>query len=301
MVLVLSGCGYNTLQSTDEDIKATWAEVLNQYQRRADLVPNLVNVVKGYAAHEQEVLTSVTEARARVGAIQATPELINDEAAFQKSKIDFPGQLTTGGYYKTLVSGAIDSFGWDMLLVAAAGPVKMEKVFDSFFRRTLFYMQAWTKTSAEVIIQHDDFVWTAGPFMNPDIYRKIIIPRYAKLWEPVHAAGKKLLFCSDGNYMEFAADIAEAGADGLIFEPCNDYKFMADNFGQTKCLVGSFVDCRDLTFGKKDVVLKCIERTFECLARCKGAIFSVGNHLPPNIPAEMLDLYFEHLLPRLKR
>jgi LemA protein len=93
MVLVLSGCGYNTLQSTDEDIKATWAEVLNQYQRRADLVPNLVNVVKGYAAHEREVLTSVTEARARVGAIQATPELINDEAAFQKF-IAAQGELT---------------------------------------------------------------------------------------------------------------------------------------------------------------------------------------------------------------
>lgn len=82
--LTLSGCGYNRLQSTDENIKASWAEVLNQYQRRADLVPNLVNVVKGYAAHEKEVLTQVTEARARVGAIQATPELINDEAAFQK-------------------------------------------------------------------------------------------------------------------------------------------------------------------------------------------------------------------------
>ena len=60
MALALSGCGYNTLQTTDEDIKATWAEVLNQYQRRADLVPNLVNVVKGYAAHEKDVLTSVT-------------------------------------------------------------------------------------------------------------------------------------------------------------------------------------------------------------------------------------------------
>jgi LemA protein len=93
MALALSGCGYNTLQSTDEDIKATWAEVLNQYQRRADLVPNLVNVVKGYAAHEREVLTSVTEARARVGAIQATPELINDEAAFQKF-IAAQGELT---------------------------------------------------------------------------------------------------------------------------------------------------------------------------------------------------------------
>ena len=81
---LLSGCGYNTLQSTDEQIKAGWAEVLNQYQRRADLVPNLVSVVKGYAAHEKEVLTRVTEARAKVGSIQATPELINDEQAFAR-------------------------------------------------------------------------------------------------------------------------------------------------------------------------------------------------------------------------
>jgi LemA protein len=80
----LSGCGYNTLQSTDEQIKAGWSEVLNQYQRRADLVPNLVGVVKGYAAHEKEVLTQVTEARARVGSIQASPELINDEQAFAR-------------------------------------------------------------------------------------------------------------------------------------------------------------------------------------------------------------------------
>jgi LemA protein len=84
MLVSLSGCGYNTLQSQDEQIKAGWAEVLNQYQRRADLVPNLVNVVKGYAAHEQAVLTEVTNARARVGQIQATPELANDPAALQK-------------------------------------------------------------------------------------------------------------------------------------------------------------------------------------------------------------------------
>jgi len=93
LMMVLSGCGYNTLQSSDEDIKATWAEVLNQYQRRADLVPNLVNVVKGYAAHEKDVLTEVTEARAKVGALQATPELVNDEQAFQKF-IAAQGQMT---------------------------------------------------------------------------------------------------------------------------------------------------------------------------------------------------------------
>jgi len=94
MITSLSGCGYNELQSGDENIKASWAEVLNQYQRRADLVPNLVNVVKGYAAHEKDVLTQVTDARARVGAIQATPELVNDEEAFKKF-IAAQGQMTS--------------------------------------------------------------------------------------------------------------------------------------------------------------------------------------------------------------
>ncbi len=84
LTITLQGCGYNALQTTDESIKSSWAEVLNQYQRRADLIPNLVNTVKGYAAHEKDVFTSVTNARAKVGAIQATPELINDEAAFKK-------------------------------------------------------------------------------------------------------------------------------------------------------------------------------------------------------------------------
>lgn len=91
--LLLSGCGYNTLQSSDEQIKAAWSEVLNQYQRRADLVPNLVNTVKGFASQEREVLAQVTNARARVGSIQATPELLNNEQAFSKF-IAAQGQLT---------------------------------------------------------------------------------------------------------------------------------------------------------------------------------------------------------------
>src|SRR5687768_3443376 len=80
--LALSGCGYNTLQSSDEQIKSSWAEVLNQYQRRADLVPNLVATVQGFASQEREVLLGVTNARAKVGSIQASPELINDPQAF---------------------------------------------------------------------------------------------------------------------------------------------------------------------------------------------------------------------------
>ena len=84
LVLLLAGCGYNTLQSTEEQVKSGWSEVLNQYQRRADLVPNLVETVKAFAAQEREVLTRVTEARARAGSIQATPELIDNPEAFAK-------------------------------------------------------------------------------------------------------------------------------------------------------------------------------------------------------------------------
>ncbi|MCP2011995.1 LemA protein [Duganella sp. HSC-15S17] len=83
-LLGLSGCGYNALQSQDEQIKASWSEVVNQYQRRADLIPNLVNTVKGYATHEQDVLTQVTQARAAATSLQVTPEVLNDPAAFAK-------------------------------------------------------------------------------------------------------------------------------------------------------------------------------------------------------------------------
>ena len=82
--LLLSGCGYNDLQRGDEQIKAAWSEVVNQYQRRADLVPNLVATVKGFAEQEKDILIRVTEARSRVGQMQATPELVDNPEAFAK-------------------------------------------------------------------------------------------------------------------------------------------------------------------------------------------------------------------------
>jgi LemA protein len=94
VTLLASGCGYNRIQVQDEAVKAAWSEVVNQYQRRADLVPNLVSTVKGFAAQEQKVLIGVTEARAKVGTIQATPELVNDPAAFQKFQAA-QGELST--------------------------------------------------------------------------------------------------------------------------------------------------------------------------------------------------------------
>jgi LemA protein len=84
MTLSLTNCGYNAIQTNDEQVKAAWSEVVNQYQRRADLVPNLVNSVKGFAQQEKDVLLGVTNARAKVGSVQATPDVVNDPAAMQK-------------------------------------------------------------------------------------------------------------------------------------------------------------------------------------------------------------------------
>jgi len=93
-LLLTPGCGYNDIQGLDEETNAAWSEVLNQYQRRADLIPNLVNVVKGYATHERETLEAVTKARSQVAGLKATPELLKDPEAFKKFQA-VQGDLST--------------------------------------------------------------------------------------------------------------------------------------------------------------------------------------------------------------
>jgi len=94
LVTQLAGCGYNTFQTQDEQITAAWAEVVNQYQRRADLIPNLVETVRGFAQQERDVLIGVTEARAKVGSVQATPEVLDDPQAFERFQAA-QGELTS--------------------------------------------------------------------------------------------------------------------------------------------------------------------------------------------------------------
>lgn len=233
------------------------------------------------------------------------PEFDEQVRAYEEwwttSQARTPNQLLTGGYYKTIVSGAIQAFGWDMFLEAAARPEKIEKVLDSIFQMTLFHMRAWAETSVEVIIQHDDFVWTAGPFMRPSFYRSVIIPRYAELWKPLRAAGKKIVFCSDGTFTEFAEDIVAAGADALCFEPSNSFEFMVERFGSSHALIGSAVDCRDMSFSPWEQVSSSIDRTLELAERCKGLILAVGNHLPPNVSDDMLERYMARYRERWSR
>jgi len=217
------------------------------------------------------------------------------EKVYQKSQAAQPNQVVTGGYYKTIVSGAIDAFGWDMLLEAASEPAKFEKVLDSFFRLTLHHVQAWAQTTAPVFIQHDDFVWSAGPFIQPAFYRSAIIPRYAELWKVLHAAGKKVLFCADADWSMFVADIADAGADGFIFEPMLPLEGVVEKFGKSHVIMGSKVDCRTLTFGDKDAVRREIDATLKLAKDCPGFFCAVGNHIPANVPVETGLFYMDYL------
>ncbi|MDQ1256489.1 MAG: hypothetical protein QG656_1085 [Candidatus Hydrogenedentes bacterium] len=217
------------------------------------------------------------------------------EKHYQDTQRANPNQVFTGGYYKTVVSGAIEAFGWDMLLPAAADQDGFERVLDSIYRLTMHHVQAWAKTSIEVFICHDDMVWTQGPFMHPDFYRRVLFPRYKALWKVLKQAGKKVLFCSDGDFSLFIDDIAEAGADGFIFEPMTDLRYVVQHYGKTHVIVSSQVDCRTLTFGTQDQIRAEVDATIALAHDCPGYFAAVGNHIPSNVPIENALFYMDYL------
>jgi hypothetical protein len=206
-----------------------------------------------------------------------------------------PSQVYSGGYYNTMISGAIQAFGWEMLLEAAADQHKFERTLDSIFRYSLHHYQAWAQTSIEVFICHDDMVWSQGPFINPAFYRGVIFPRYRELWSVLKKAGKKVLYCSDGDYSMFVDDIAAAGADGFIFEPMMALDPVVEKYGQSHVIIASKVDCRTMTLGKPADIQAEIDATLPLALRCPGFMFAVGNHLPANIPIKNGLFYFDYL------
>jgi len=217
------------------------------------------------------------------------------ESHYQSGQSTYLNQVYTGGHYNTLVSGAIQAFGWDMFLAAAADRSRFDRVLEGIFQVTLHSVRAWARTSAPVFIQHDDMVWSSGAFMRPDFYRQSIFPRYKTLWQILHNAGKIVLFCSDGNFTQFIDDIAWAGADGFIFEPMTDIDYIVQKYGKSKVVMGSKVDCRTLTFGSQADIKQEIDDTLRIAKDCPGFVFAVGNHLPANIPVANALFYQDYL------
>ena len=217
------------------------------------------------------------------------------EQDYVKRRDGFLGQVCTGGYYKSVISGAIQVFGWDMLLVAAADERKFARVLERFGAYSLHHARAWAETSIDVYIQHDDIVWSAGPFIRPGFYREVIFPIYRELWKPLKAAGKKVIYCSDGTVDMFMEDIAACGADGFIFEPSNDFGKIVRTLGGSHMLIGSKVDCRRLAFGTWEQVKAEIDSTLALTRGLPGYMFAVGNHIPANVTDERCMQFIEYL------
>ena len=217
-----------------------------------------------------------------------------------RDQANFPEAVCPGGYYNTIFSWCILTFGWEMFLRSAPLDYeRFDRVLEGFFKISLASFEAQARTSIKAFICHDDIVWTAGAVFHPEWYRKYVFPRYKKLWAPLKEAGKKLLFCSDGNFTEFVDDLVDCGADGFIFEPLTSLESIAARYGKTHVMIGN-VDCRILTFGSREEIEAEVRRCAGIGKPCPGYFFAVGNHIPYNIPIENVELYFD-LINRLGR
>jgi len=214
------------------------------------------------------------------------------EENVRKTREQFDVVVPTG-YYNTVFTWCIKSFGWNLFMTSAMeDPVRFDRVLEGFTRVSMPIFEAGADSDIEVFLCHDDIVWTAGPVFHPEWYRRYIFPRFRRLWAPLVEAGKRILFCSDGDFTEFVDDLAEAGANGFIFEPLTDLNYVAEKYGKTHVIIGN-ADCRILTYGTRDEICAEVKRCTDVGRDLPGYFYAVGNHIPYNVPIENALFYFE--------
>ncbi|MDF1513484.1 MAG: uroporphyrinogen decarboxylase family protein [Anaerolineae bacterium] len=212
----------------------------------------------------------------------------------------FPETVATTGVYITLFSGMIAIFGWELLLTAGGlYPDRFGEVVNRYAGWMMHYYDAVAESDAPVIWSHDDIVWAAGPVFRPAWYRKYIFPNYEKYYAPLLAAGKKVIFVSDGNYTPFVDDIAAVGASGFFFEPLTDLAYVVENYGQSHIIIGN-ADTRILLTGTREAIKREVERCLNLGRPCPGYFMGVTNMIPANTPIENA-LYYNEVYQSLSR
>jgi len=204
------------------------------------------------------------------------------------------------GIYVTCMSGLIELLGWDALLEAAGNDIN---AFGNFVNRYSAWIQqyfdALAMCKSQVVMVHDDLVWSSGPFLHPEFYRKFIFPNYKKLFAPLHEAGKKILFTCDGDFTAFVDDIADCRISGFIMEPLTNMAYIAEKYGKTHAFVGN-VDTNALLKGSKEDIEAEVKRCMDIGKKYPGFFLSVGNHIPPNTPVDSA-LYYDEIYRKIAR
>ncbi len=202
------------------------------------------------------------------------------------------------GIYVTLLSGLIDILGWDMLLLTAGtDPQGFGEVANRYAAWIQQYFDALGRADVPLVMIHDDIVWTSGPFIAPDWYRRYVFANYRKLFAPLLASGKKIAYTSDGNYSIFLDDVVACGVHGLVMEPSTDMHAFAEKYGRSHFFIGN-VDTRVLLTGSQAKIRGEVERCMAIGKNCPGFFLAVGNHIPANTPVENA-LYYNQVYEKL--
>lgn len=227
------------------------------------------------------------------GEVNIDAEAMKFEENYRARCEMYPEEVNMTGVYVTCVSGLIDLLGWDMLLYAAGiDPDKFGAFTTRYTDWIGQYYLALAKSDVPIAMVHDDLVWTAGPFIHPDWYRKFIFPNIKKNMLPMKEAGKKIMFTSDGNFDMFVDDVADCQVDGFIMEPITDMAAIAEKYGQTHVIIGN-ADTRTIMFGSKEEIHSEVKRCMDIGRDCPGFFMAIGNHISPGCSIENLLYYNE--------
>ncbi len=218
---------------------------------------------------------------------------------YEQQRKNYPDTVAMTGTYISLVSGLLEIFGWDILLMAMGIDAKrFGETADRYAQWMQQYYDALADSDASVVMFHDDITWTSGPFVQPQWYREYVFPNYKKYFAPLHEAGKKIIYTSDGDYTQFIDDIADCGVNCFVMEPSVDMRYIAEKYGKTHAFVGN-ADTRILLSDTKEDIYNEVKRCMDIGKKCPGFFLAVGNHIPANTPVDNC-LYYNEAYEKLR-
>jgi len=239
----------------------------------------------------EEVLAFDPVASANLPTMDELTESVRQ--SWENGQQAYPEAVYPGGFYNTVFTWPILTFGWELFMQAAMdGPERFDRVLEGFTEISMMVVQAHVKAEVPIFLCHDDIVWASGTVFAPEWMRKYVFPRHKRLWAPLLEAGIKVLFCSDGNFDEYVDDLAQAGAQGFIFEPLTDLEYITRNYGRTHVIVGN-IDSRILQYGTHEQIRADVKRCADLGRDCPGFFFAVGNHIPYTVPIPAVECYME--------
>ena len=200
------------------------------------------------------------------------------------------GSSASTGFYNTMFMWPLLTFGWELFLECCLDP-RFERVMDEFAEINRRVFRTFARLPVNFVVCHDDIVMSRGPVCSPQWMHKYIFPRYEEFWSIVRDAGKEVIFMSDGNMNEYAADVMACGARGIISEPYTDYKTIARRYDNP--FIAGEGDNRVLTRNDPDEIRRMVESMVETGKMSGGYMMCVGNHIPWNVHPEGIKRYLD--------